>query len=165
MPQQAQTASFSACLSPVEGPMIHHLIIVPREVSAKFRKDKGAVRILCSIEGKEEFPCALNPREGEYVIMASKQLIRKHRLKEGVPFSVSIRPDLNDGLELPEEFLEVLSQDDFANQCFEALLPGLKRSLLYYIRSAKSTDTRIKRSLQIAEKVKTGQLYSQKNKD
>ncbi|KAA8483113.1 uncharacterized protein DUF1905 [Arcticibacter tournemirensis] len=165
MPQHPQSVTFTATLSPVEGPMIHHVIIVPQEVSATFRKEKGAVRVLCSVEGKEEFPCALNPRGEEYVIMASKQLIRKHRLNEGVPFSVSVRSDLNDGLELPEEFVEVLNQDEYASQCFEALLPGLKRSLLYYIRSAKSTDTRIKRSLQIAEKAKTRQLYSQKNKD
>ncbi len=164
MPHPAP-AAFTASLSPAEGPMIHHLIIVPEEVSAMYRKDKGAVRILCSVEGMEEFPCALNPRGEDYVIMASKQLIRKHHLKEGIPFKVSIRPDLNDGLELPEEFLEVLNQDGHANQLFEALLPGLKRSLLYYIRSAKSTDTRIKRSFQIAEKLKTGQLHVQKKQE
>ena len=156
---------FTATLSPIEGPMIHHVIKVPEDVAAEFRINKGAVRILCSIQGKEEFPCALNPRDGEYVIMASKQLISKHRLKNNEAFSVSIRPDLNDGLELPEEFLEVLNQDEWGSQLFDALLPGLKRSLLYYIRSAKSADTRIKRSFQILEKIKTQSLYSQKKQN
>lgn len=156
---------FTASLSPIEGPMIHHVIKVPEEVAAEFRTSKGAIRILCSIEGKEEFPCALNPRDGEYVIMASKQLISKHKLKNNEVFSVSIRPDLNDGLELPEEFLEVLNQDEWGSQLFDALLPGLKRSLLYYIRSAKSADTRIKRSFQILEKIKTQSLHSQKKQN
>lgn len=162
--QQSASATFTACLTPIDGPMIHHLIIVPQEISAMFRKEKGAVRILCSVEGKDEFLCALNPRGDDYVIMASKQLIKKHGLREGQPFSVSVRTDVNDGLELPEEFLEVLSQDDWGNQLFESLLPGRKRSLLYYIRSAKSTDTRIKRSFEIIEKLKAEKLHFQKNK-
>ena len=158
----SKPVSFTAYLSAIEGPMIHHVIRVPDEVTALFKKEKGAVRVLCSVEDMEEFPCALNPRGEDYVIMASKQLIRKHKLQPDLPFRVSIRPDENDGLELPEEFMEVLNQDEWGEQLFTALLPGRKRSLLYYIRSAKSPDTRIKRSLEIIEKLKSEQLHFQK---
>lgn len=151
--------TFTALLTPVTGQFIQYFIVVPQETAYLFREAAGAVRVLCSIEGKEEFPCALNPRGDDYVIMASKQLIRKHRLQDGVPFRVSIRKDKDDGLLLPEELREVLEQDDWAGQLFEALLPGRKRSLLYYIRSAKSIDTKIKRSLEIVEKLKTDRLY------
>lgn len=156
--------TFSAYLSPAEGPLLHHVIWVPEEVCIPFRETKGAVRVLCSIGEMEEFPCALNPRDDRYIIMASKQMIRKHRLKEGVPFTVSVRKDENNGLELPEEFLEVLREDEYGARLFEDLLPGRKRSLLYYIRSAKSIDTRIKRSIIILEKLKAEKLHFQKNK-
>lgn len=154
--------SFTAYLSPIEGPMIHHVIILPEETAQEFRVEKGAVRVVCSIENGEEFPCALNPRDGNYVIMASKQLIKKHRLKNDVPFTVTIYPDKNNGLELPEEMQELLLQDEWGAQLFEKLLPGRKRSLLYYIRTGKSVDTRIKRSMEILEKLKTESLHFQK---
>jgi uncharacterized protein YdeI (YjbR/CyaY-like superfamily) len=71
-----------------------------------------------------------------------------------IPFRISIRIDPGNGLELPEEFSEVLSQDEFAIQAYEALNDGGKRGYIYYIRQGKSIDTRIKRSLEISEKLK-----------
>ena len=159
----AEPVSFTASLSPIDGPMIHHVIVVPEEVAKLFRQDKGAVRILCSIKGQAEFPCALNPRGKDYMIIASLILIRQHKLLLTVPFPVSIRTDLNNGLLLPEELEEVLEQDDWGKQLFEALLPGKKRGLIYYIRTAKSTDTRIKRALDIIEKLKNGTLHVNKS--
>ncbi|WP_069661301.1 YdeI/OmpD-associated family protein [Arcticibacter eurypsychrophilus] len=158
-------AEFQAVLQPVEGSMVHHVIPVPLDVCTLFRENKGAIRILCSIKGLEEFPCALNPREDRYVIMASKQLIKKHKLLTDVPFVVSIRSDLNDGLEIPDELLEVLNQDDHFRSMFDALLPGHKRGILYYIRTAKSVDTRIKRCLDLAYKIKAGLLHYQQPKE
>lgn len=143
--------------------MVHHAIPVPEEVAAQFRQPKGAVRILCSVEGKEEFPCALNPRGEGYIIIASKQLIKKHKLSLDAPFMVTIRKDLNDGLLLPEELAEVLAQDEWAMQLFEKLKPGHKRGLIYYIRTAKTIDTRIKRSLDIVERLKAGTLHVQQD--
>ncbi len=147
--------SFNAFLEPVDEIMVHHLIPVPDEIAHQFVKGKRAPRILCSISGNSEFACALNPRHGRYVIIASLQLIKQNRLAVGLPFSVSIRIDPHNGLELPAELAEVLSQDDFANQVFESLNDGHKRGLLYYVRQAKTLDTRIKRSIEIMEKMKT----------
>lgn len=158
-------AEFDGFLHAVDGPVNQYVIVVPEEVCRVFKEGKGAVRILCSINGWEEFPCALNPRGDGYVIISSKQLIKKHKLVPYVPFKVRVRNDVHDGLQLPEELLEVLMQDEHFSYEFEKLLPGRKRGLIYYIRSAKSVDTRIKRSLEIAEKVKTGTLYGGKPND
>ena len=81
-------------------------------------------------------------------------MIKEHNLQLEVPFSISIRTDPGNGLELPEEFTEVLAQDEFAFQAYEALNDGGKRGYIYYIRQGKSIDTRIKRSLEISEKLK-----------
>ena len=59
---------------------------------------------------------------------------------------------------MPEEFQEVLNQDEEGRQLFEQLKPGLQRSFLYYINTAKMVDTRINRSLQLIERLKTGDL-------
>lgn len=157
-----EPVSFTAYLSPVDGPMVHHVIHVPEETAAQFRQPKGAVRVLCSVAGKAEFPCALNPRGDGYIIIASKALISSHKLKHDTPFTVSIRKDLNDGLLLPEELEEVLKQDEWGSSLFDKLLPGHKRGLIYYIRTAKSIDTRVKRALEIIEKLKSGRLHVQK---
>jgi hypothetical protein len=111
---------------------------------------------LCSIEGKNEFPCALNPRKEEYIIIVSKALKKEHKLISSKPFRVSIRIDPENGLLLPEELEEVLNQDQWGKRLFEALLPGRKRGYIYYVRNAKSIDTRIKRSLEIILKLKVG---------
>ena len=146
--------SFIVHLEPVDGPMVHHVIIVPDEISKRFISGKGSARVLCSIGEKPEFPCALIPRHERYVIIASKKLIKEHNLQMQIPFKISIRSDPGNGLELPEEFNEVLSQDEFAFQAYEALNDGGKRGYIYYIRQGKSIETRIKRSIEIAEKLK-----------
>jgi len=153
--------SFQVHLEHVDGPMVHHVIIVPDDISKQFITGKGSARILCSIGLQPEFPCALIPRHDRYVIIASKKLIKEYHLQLEIPFGISIRIDPGNGLEIPEEFSEVLSQDGFAFQAYEALNDGGKRGYIYYIRQGKSIDTRIKRSLEIAEKLK--QRHIKKN--
>jgi len=151
---ETKILSFSVHLEPVEGPMVHHVIIVPDKNAKPFLTGKGSARILCSIGQQPEFPCALIPRHERHVIIASKKLIKEHNLQLEVPFNISIRVDPGNGLELPEEFTEVLAQDEFAFQAYEALNDGGKRGYIYYIRQGKSIDTRIKRSFEISEKLK-----------
>ena len=147
-------SEFQAVLEPVDGPMVHHVIIIPDELALVFAKEKGPTRILCSISDDSEFPCALIPRNNKQVIIASKQLIKKYTLILGSAFKIAIRIDPANGLELPEEFSEVLIQDDFAHEAFNDLNDGGKRGYIYYIRQGKSIETRIKRSLDIAKKLK-----------
>lgn len=145
---------FNGILESVDGPMVHHIMIVPDEVALIFAKEKGSTRILCSICGDTEFPCALIPRNNKHVMIASKQLLKKHKLSIGSTFKIIIRLDPSNGLELPEEFAEVLAQDEFAYEAYTALNDGGKRGYIYYIRQGKSIETRIKRSFEIAEKLK-----------
>jgi len=65
-------------------------------------------------------------------------------------------------LELPEELEVVLSHDEDFKARFDTFTVGKQRSLAYYVKSAKSVDTRIKRALELAFKVKTNSLYSDK---
>jgi hypothetical protein len=146
--------SFDAVLEPVDEKMAHHFIVVPDAIAEKFVDGKGAPRILCSVHGSPEFPCALNPRHDRYVIIASKQLIRRNKLSVSYQFNVSIRQDPSNGLALPQELAEVLDQDDLALKAYDALNDGHKRGIIHYINQARTLDSRIKRSLEIMEKMK-----------
>lgn len=157
-----QPVTLTVILESLEEKMVHHLIVVPNEIAENFVNGKGAPRILCSVKGDPEFPCALNPRHGRYVIIASKQLIKKNKLLADVPFEISIRHDPDNGLRLPEELEAVLDQDEDAYNAFAELNDGYKRGYIYYISQAKSIDSRIKRALEIVSKLKveSGKLKS-----
>lgn len=145
--------------------MAFNEITVPYSVVEQFENPKGIIRVICSIKEREEFPCALNPRkDGEHIIIASKALIKKHRIIEGEEFAIRVRKDEAEGLAAPEELIEAFALDDWGLQLFEKLLPGKQRGLIYYIRSAKSIDTRIKRSFEIIEKLKQEALSRQRKK-
>ena len=103
-------------------------------------------------------------KTGASFFMISKPIFKKANLslsqKVRIQFYL-VDPSL---LEIPEEFNEVLLQDELANKIWETFTLGRKRSLLHYVISAKSIDTRIKRSLELAYKFKTNGLYSQQTK-
>ena len=149
-----ESISLHVVLEPTDEKMAHHIIAVPQEIAEKFISGKGAPRIFCAVEASSGFPCALNPRHGRYVIIASKQLIKQNNLTVGIPFKITIRLDPHNGLRLPEELAEVFDQDEIAHKAYNALTDGHKRGLIHYINQAKSVDSRIKRSLEIMEKIK-----------
>jgi len=64
-------------------------------------------------------------------------------------------------LDIPQELTEWLAYDDEARTVWEKLTPGKQRSIGDYVRTGKRTETRIKRSEEIATKMKKGLLYSQ----
>ncbi len=83
----------------------------------------------------------------------------------GQEVMVKLEEDTSEfGMPFPEELQEVLKQEPEGNAKFLALNPGTRRSILYYINSAKTVDTRIKRALDIVHKIKTNTLYSQRTK-
>ena len=149
-----EPVTLTVILESLNEKMVHHLIVVPNQIAENFVNGKGAPRLMCSVKGNPEFPCALNPRHGRYVIIASKQLIKKNKLLADVPFEISIRHDPENGLRQPEELEAVLDQDEIAYQAFVGLNDGYKRGYIYYVNQAKSVDSRIKRALEIAAKIK-----------
>ena len=149
-----EPVTLTVILESLNEKMVHHLIVVPNQIAENFVNGKGAPRIICSVKGNPEFPCALNPRHGRYVIIASKQLIKKNKLLADVPFEISIRHDPENGLRQPEELEAVLDQDEIAHHAFVGLNDGYKRGYIYYVNQAKSVDSRIKRALEIAAKIK-----------
>ena len=55
--------------------------------------------------------------------------------------------------------IAALDQDDAARARWDTFTPGRQRSLLVYITGAKTEPTRIKRALDLAQKIRTHSLY------
>lgn len=113
--------------------------------------------------GEHSYHRALQMRKDGYALITlSKSLLKENGIRVGDRIACRISKDESQyGMDFPGEFREVLAQDDEARTIFEALRPGLQRGVLHYVASAKSTDSRIKRALEIAEKMKTGRLHGQ----
>lgn len=113
-------------------------------------------RVICVLNEKVEYQCAMLPRgDGTYLITVNKKIRDQLKLTEGSRFSVSLRKDSSEyGLPMPEELAEVLAQDAEGNKLFHALTAGKIRTLLYIAGNVKSSDKRIDRALAIVEHLK-----------
>lgn len=116
-------------------------------------------RVICTLNGKKEFQCALLPRgDGTFVITVNKKLQTALAAKPGMQVDVTLRKDESEyGLPMPEELEEVLRQDEEGNRLFHALPPGKLRTLLYIAGNVKNPDARLTRALVIVEHLKEQQ--------
>lgn len=130
--------------------------IVPDLVARVF-VDNNIRRVVCSLNGKVEYQCALLPKgDGSFLITVNKKTRERLGLKAGSPLHVSLwKDDSEYGLPMPEELAEVLGQDEEGNRLFHALTPGKIRTLLYIVGQVKDPDKKIGRALAIVDHLKT----------
>jgi uncharacterized protein YdeI (YjbR/CyaY-like superfamily) len=89
---------------------------------------------------------------GNYVINLNKEVRTKLKLKENDELSISLRKDTSEyGMEMPEEFAEVLRQMPDAQAWFKELTPGKQRNLIYIVLKVKSSEIRVHKPITIAE--------------
>lgn len=129
--------------------------IVPDLVARVFTGN-NIRRVVCLLNGKIEYQCALLPKgDGSFLITVNKKTRDRLGLKAGSPLQVSLwKDDSEYGLPMPEELAEVLGQDGEGNRIFHALTPGKIRTLLYIVGQVKDPDKRIGRALAIVEHLK-----------
>lgn len=141
-----------------------YFLEVDYDAALAFLKNNSS-RILLDFDAGEKYHRALQKRKDGYaMITLSKQLLKDIKAEPGQKVKFNIVPDKSKyGMAFPEEFEELLAQDLEAKTAFEKLTPGRQRGVLHYVASGKSIDTRIKRSIEIAEKAKTERLYGQRN--
>lgn len=140
------------------------------EITARVFMESGAKRVVCTLNGKTQFQCALIAKgDGAYCIMVNKKLRDSLGLKPGSSVQVTLRKDESKyGLPMPDEMGELLRQDDEGNQLFHALTPGKQRTLLYIAGSVKDPEKRLVRAMAIVEHLKAheGKVnYRQLNED
>lgn len=132
-----------------------HFLPVDAEHAKALGFEGKSRRVVCTLNGEHTFPCALMPSGGSFFIMVNKKI----RTSLGIEAGHSVRVDLvkdtsKYGLPMPEEFEEVLAQDDEGRKLFEALTDGKKRTLIYHVSTVKDIDRRIHRALIFLEHLK-----------
>lgn len=155
---------FKSRLEKEQGKMAGHYVEVPPDI-ARALLDENVKRLDGTINGAG-FNLALHSDgQGGHRLYVGGQLRSAARLVEGSHALVRLAPDPNpDVVELCEEFAAVLELDEDAGRIFRSLTTGKQRSLAYYANSARHTETRIKRALELANKLKEGTLYVQNRK-
>jgi len=129
---------------------------VPKAVADTLIGAGDSKRVVCLLNDKLEYQCALVPRgDGTFVITVNKKIQTSLGLKIGSKVSVSLRKDESEyGLPMPEELAELLTQDEVGHQLIHALTPGKLRTLLYIIGQPKNSDIRLHRAIVVVEHLK-----------
>ncbi len=157
--KQSLTFEFESVLLRMDSSMKQHFLPLPPEVAKAF-EEAGVRRIILSAAGKSWRRAIMNTKDGDRHIFMGQPILRELGLKAGQRIRVGLEPDPEpDAIDLGEEFEAVLDQDPQAAERFFSFTPGTQRSLAYYVTSAKRVETRIKRALELAHKIKTRSLH------
>jgi hypothetical protein len=151
--------SFSAPIIALSIQFKQYGVIVPEDIVALLPPG-SRIRTKGTMHGVKFALAIQNLSTGEKYFTTSKPMLKQAGLKEGRYAHFIFELSDPEELEMPAEMEEVLAQDDEAKVIWESYTTGEKRSLLHFISSAKSTDTRIKRAIELCHKMKTNTLYN-----
>ncbi|MCB0712823.1 MAG: YdeI/OmpD-associated family protein [Ignavibacteriae bacterium] len=153
------SVQFSTPLERLEDGMKHHVLVIPEEVADTFEKKK-VKRVVVKIEGGEYRRAIQGKKDGRRIVVLGQHILKECNLRVGEVVRVTIRGDDDPNyVDTGEELAEVLAQDDAARARWETFTVGMQRSLALYVTQAKRSDTRIKRALELVEKIRTKTLH------
>ena len=151
----------SPLLKSDKGFLKQHYAPVPAEIAEALVPDSR--RVIATVNGKTVRRAIQNSKDGEFFIQFGLPLMKKIGIEFGDELYISLKLDPNpDHVDLGVEFAEVLELDEEAAARFFSFSPGKQRGLALHVNSAKREETRIKRALEIAHKLKTYTLYGDK---
>ncbi|GMQ83024.1 MAG: hypothetical protein BMS9Abin05_2496 [Rhodothermia bacterium] len=156
---------FAAPVLRLETAMKQHYVPIPMEM-AEALKEAGVRRVLATLNAHTLSRGIQSRKDGEKYLMLGRTILRDVGVKFGDIVTVTIIPDPEpDKIQLCDEFAATLEQDEEAAIRFATLVPSHRRGLNYYVDSAKREDTRVKRALEVAHKLRTHALYGDLKKD
>lgn len=136
-----------------------HSIVIPDEHALLFL-DKGhqRIRVSAEFEGKSiTFHAALQKYNERYVITFGKRYQKQLGVFPNDYFQLQFFEDTSKyGVEIPEELEAVLMEDQEARNIFHSFTDGKIRSIIYMISRYKNSQTKIDKSLILAENLKRG---------
>jgi Bacteriocin-protection, YdeI or OmpD-Associated/Domain of unknown function (DUF1905) len=139
-----------------------HYVPIPDDIAEDLLRAHR--RVIAVLNGHETRRAVHRKKDGEYYLVMSKPLLRRAKAAPGDMVAVQIWSDPKpDHVDLAEEFVIVLEQDPEASDRFYSMTAGMRRSISYYVTSAKRTETRIKRSMEMAHKIRTGTLHGDRH--
>lgn len=142
---------------------IMHYVPLPMEIADELQR-AGVRRVECKMNGNEYRRAITGPNDGERYLLVSKKMMKEMKVGLGDTVLIDLWADPDpDRIELCEELVATLNQDKEAAERFYNMTPGQQRGLNLHISSAKRSETRIKRALDIAHKLRTYTLYGDLN--
>lgn len=138
---------------------LHH-ITVTEEQLLKFKKEGevGSIynqRFIITVNDVSWQGGTVSLGNNSAYITFSKARMKEAGVIPGDVVSVELELDTSKyGFEVPEEFEEVLKQDDKARCRFESLTLGKQRAIIYIVVQLKSSQKRIEKSLFLMENLK-----------
>lgn len=153
-----KTYTFQGVLETLAGKWGHSFVTVPYDVNTEFGTN-GTVRIKGTLNGIP-IDRALIPRgDGTHYIIVNTELRRLAGLRAGNKVAISfVRNTDPDQIDIPEELEAGFEIEPGARELFHAHKTGLKRSVVYWISSAKTPATREKRAVEMLRRIVAGTL-------
>ncbi|MEM0964033.1 MAG: YdeI/OmpD-associated family protein [Bacteroidota bacterium] len=139
-----------------------HCIPIPPEIDEALGGARAVTGTLASPDGPEvSFRRAVHGRgDGAPRLHFGKTMLKRAGLAYGDTALIELAPADPDEVHLPEEFAAALAQDDEARARFETFTPGRQRSLGVHVDQAKRSETRMRRALELCEKIRTHTLHT-----
>ncbi len=147
---------FKSVLDKFEGNLWSYHVIIPAEMALEYILNENDRRVICTLNDKITFQCALMHKgNGDYFINVNKKIREALNLNLGNEVAIKLQKDHSEyGLPMPEEFKETLLQDEEGDKLFHSLSQGKQRTLIYIAGSVKDTQKRINRAIVILTHLK-----------
>lgn len=132
-------------------------VIMPENIALHFL-NKNQKRVKCIINNGYTLHCALKRNDDlGYFVSMSRRVRKEANIHFGESLTIEVLPDDSEyQVDMPEEFHEVLLSDEEGFEAFQALTPGKQRSIIFHVKRAKRSETRINRALKMIENLKMG---------
>lgn len=147
---------FDSILTSMQTNLWDFHIPVPEPIARPFITPEGDRRVVCHIDEKISFQCALMPNgKGDFFILVNKARREKLNLKVGQVVQVRLEKDQSAyGLPVPPELEELWAQDEEGSRLFHALTPGKQRTLIHWTSTVKNSEGRLLRAVVMLEHLK-----------
>ena len=115
-------------------------------------KDK---RVICYLNQTLRIHSGMMPKDGYHFILLNQAILKQYGMVLGDWIQVRMEVDKSEyGMEISEEFREVLFSDPEGSDWFHKLTPGKQRTLIHLVNKIKNSQLKIERSFVILEHLK-----------
>lgn len=120
-------------------------------------ENKKNTRVICHLNAEISYRCGFNHLgDGNYYLIVAGKILKQLAIapNESVNYAIYLDPDQL-GVEVPEVLAVFLEQDEEANNTYESLTNGKKRSLIYSIAKIKDIDKQVNTIISFLGSVKS----------
>ncbi|MDC7993810.1 YdeI/OmpD-associated family protein [Altibacter sp. HG106] len=136
-----------------------HSVRLPEDLLRPFLDENHSrLKAVAMYKGRSvSFHTAIKKYQGSYGATFGKRLQKAIALEPEAEFQLQLFEDTTKyGVDVPQEFSAVMESDPEAFAIFETFTDGKKRSLIYFVKRFTVSQTRIDKSLLIADRLKLG---------